>query len=682
MNNFNYLLLIIIIILLIFYLYINYNINLEFFQQLPQADLGPIKFVDYHTNEELGRYPSNWDESELYKRNTALQPTIIKIKRGIRGYKGKSGTTGSPGKCEGIININSIVGDNLEIASDNFRILSDNVKFKNKLCFGDDNKACLDKKLIDKINYNKIIENERDDYKKKVADQYYVLGTAKNLESTRADNAEVEATNYKNKFDTCDALRTNTEKYVTRDQCNKEVNDKDSEWSKIYQPIEKQNDERGVDILKLKKELKNEIGEKSATRTPRMYYTTPEYNLKVNELSKCTKNNQKLLESNNTYSAEWVKKGSAQYKDLSSSEKNKYGEKLDVNDKIITGNNNLYIKKGKCEWSIATDKNLYGKKVSDLITYDTSSFQDPRWGLITPSGTSLETLYGKIGNAGGKPELYMKKEDCHYDIANDKAKYGRIGTDDGKYGKIGTSSGKYGRIGTDDGKYGRIGTDDGKYGKIGDYGLIGTIAGKYGKIGSTGDYYGKIGSGDTNYIIRSSYNTKVNELNDCLNKQDMSNLRTINSTSSKNNLSIKGNNLEFDGNSVTFKNALCIQPDDRTTKVCLTKATIKSMNETPWGPVGPPGTCDATEAFSASSSSPSKLASPKLESRVSISTSASPKVKPGVSISTSERREKSKEATAAAKSAAKARAIATMLKNRNPRSYKTTSTHPRSAYRR
>ena len=105
MNNFNYLLLIIFIILLIFYLYINYNINLEFFQQLPKADLGPIKFIDYHTEEELGRYPSNWDESELYKRDTTLEPTIIKIRRGPRGYKGKT-----PRKTASISGVHTMMG--------------------------------------------------------------------------------------------------------------------------------------------------------------------------------------------------------------------------------------------------------------------------------------------------------------------------------------------------------------------------------------------------------------------------------------------------------------------------------------------------------------------------------------------------------------------------------------------
>ena len=598
MNNFNYLLLIIFIILLIFNLYINYNINLEFFQQLPQADLGPIKFIDYHTGEELGRYPSNWNESELYKNNTTLEPTIIKIRRGPRGYKGKSGTAGSPGKCEGIININSIVGDNLEIASDNFRILSDNVKFKNKLCFGDDNKACLDKALIDKIKDNKIIQNERDDYQNKVSTGYYVLGSAKNLESTRANNAEKEAANFKQKYDTCEALRTNTDKYVTRGQCDKELNDKETYWSEKYNPIEKQNDDRGVEILKLKKDLKNEIDEKSATRTPRMYYTAGEYDSKVDELSKCTKKNQELQESNNTYSSKWVEKGKAVYNHLSQREKNKYGEKLDENDKSIKGPDNLYIKKSKCEWSIANNKNLYGRKVDDLVSFDTSTMFDARWGLITPDNQSVENLYGKITNyKTGNPELYIRKDKCNYDIATDKA----------QYGKIGTSTNEYGQIGTSIGKYGKIGTRKNEYGKIGDYGRIKNGMGNAGgwnesneyckiglcgKIGNVANTFGLIGTQPTNYIIRSEYNKKVNDLNECLSKKDMSNLTSINSASSNNNLSIKGNNLEFDGNTVTFKNGLCIQPD-RGNKVCLTKGTIQQMNNDPYGKQGPPGTCKA-----------------------------------------------------------------------------------------
>lgn len=599
MNNFNYLLLIIFIILLIFNLYINYNINLEFFQQLPKADLGPIKFVDYHTEEELGRYPSNWDESELYKRDTALEPTIIKIRRGPRGYKGKGGTAGSPGKCEGIININSIVGDNLDIASDNFRILSDNVKFKNKLCFGDDNKACLDKALIDKIKYNKIIENERDDYKDKVSKGYYVLGTAKNLESTRANNAENEADDFKKKYDTCEALRTNTDKYVTRGQCDKELYDKETYWSDKYNPIEKQNYDRAAEILELKKELKKEIDEKSATRTPRMYYTAGEYDVKVKGLTDCTKEKQKLQESNNTYSKDWVKKNEALYNHLSPREKKKYGEKLDVNDEIITGDNNLYIKKGKCQWSIAKDKDKYGKKVDDQVSIDISNFSDPRWGLISPDDSSIPNLYGKIGNAdiGGPPELFIKKQNCRYDIAIDKARYGKIGSRENEYGEIGTGAGKYGKIGT----------LKNEYGKIGDYGIIQNGMGddegwnesyEYcrlglcGKIGTTNNDFGLIGDQATNYIIRSEYNNKVDKLNECLSKKDMSNLTSINSASTNNDLSIKGNNLEFDGNTVTFKNGLCIQPDGGE-RVCLTKGTIQQMNDDPSGKQGPPGTCIA-----------------------------------------------------------------------------------------
>ena len=598
MNNFNYLLLIIFIILLIFNLYINYNINLEFFQQLPKADLGPIKFVDYHTEEELGRYPSNWDESELYKRDTALEPTIIKIRRGPRGYKGKGGTAGSPGKCEGIININSIVGDNLDIASDNFRILSDNVKFKNKLCFGDDNKACLDKALIDKIKYNKIIENERDDYKDKVSKGYYVLGTAKNLESTRANNAENEADDFKKKYDTCEALRTNTDKYVTRGQCDKELYDKETYWSDKYNPIEKQNYDRAAEILTLKEDLKSEIDKKSATRTPRMYYTAAEYDSKVDALFKCTENNQKLQESNNTFSTNWVEKGKAIYNHLSVREQNKYGEKLDEDDNSIIGPDNLYIKKDKCEWSIANNKNLYGRKVDDLVSYDTSTMIDPRWGLITPDNTSVENLYGKITNYNtGNPELYIRKDKCSYDIATDKLQYGRIGSNTNEYGQIGTNIGKYGKIGT----------RKNEYGKIGDYGIIQNGMGddegwnesyEYcrlglcGKIGTTNNDFGLIGNQATNYIIRSEYNNKVDELNECLSKKDMSNLTSINSASTNNDLSIKGNNLEFDGNTVTFKNGLCIQPDGGE-RVCLTKGTIQQMNDDPSGKQGPPGTCIA-----------------------------------------------------------------------------------------
>ena len=597
MNNFNYLLLIIFIILLIFYLYINYNINLEFFQQLPKADLGPIKFIDYHTEEELGRYPSNWDESELYKRDTTLEPTIIKIRRGPRGYKGKTGTAGSPGKCEGIININSIVGKDLEIASDNFKILSDNVKFKNKLCFGDDNKACLDKELINKIKYNKTIENERDEYKNKVLTGFYVLGTAKNAETMRANTAEAKADEYEKKFNDCETLRNNTSKYVTRNQCDTELNTKETNWTNKYNPIEKQNNDRGARIIKLEKQLQDEIAKTSATRTPRLYYTATEFNSKNQELQTCIQRNQTLQAANNIYSNNWVEKNKALYEHLSPSEKKKYGEKLDVDDIIILGDDNLYIKKSNCEWSIAKDKHKYGRKVEDLVEFNTATMDNPRWGLISPNDTSISNLYGKIGTAQGN---YGK-------IGTVSGDYGEIGTAQGKYGKIGTASGDYGEIGTAQGKYGKIGTKKNEYGKIGNYGKIQNGMGNgsdwnehdeycrlglCGKIGNINNTYGLIGDSPSNYIIRSKYNEKDAELAECLNKKDMSNLTSINSASSNNNLSIEGNNLEFDSETVTFKNKLCIKSDQGNT-VCLTDKTIQEMNEEPHGKQGAPGICIA-----------------------------------------------------------------------------------------
>ena len=121
MNNFNYLLLIILLIILLFYIYINCNI--EYFQQLPKADLGPIKFVDAdNTDEVLGKFPPDWDENELYRPENNLEPTIIKIKRGPKGFKGKGGSGGLPGKCEGNINISSINGDKLEINTSKLNI--------------------------------------------------------------------------------------------------------------------------------------------------------------------------------------------------------------------------------------------------------------------------------------------------------------------------------------------------------------------------------------------------------------------------------------------------------------------------------------------------------------------------------------------------------------------------------
>lgn len=102
----------IIIIIIILFIYIcNIDNNIiEYFEDeyiFKDFKLGPIKFIDSITREEMGKYPNNWDENEIRKKG--LIETIIKIpkgeigpggERGPKGVVGPRGVRGPVGNCE------------------------------------------------------------------------------------------------------------------------------------------------------------------------------------------------------------------------------------------------------------------------------------------------------------------------------------------------------------------------------------------------------------------------------------------------------------------------------------------------------------------------------------------------------------------------------------------------------
>jgi len=569
MNNFNYLLLIIFIILLIFYLYINYNINFEFFQQLPQADLGPIKFLDFESNELLGKYPSNWKESELYSKDTYLEPTIIYIKRGPRGAQGSAGTTGTPGVCKGNINIGAIVGDKLEIASDNLKILSENTTFKNKLCFGDDKKACLDKNLIDKIKYNKSIQDERDLYKNRVDTGFYVTKTAKDLETSRADQNDKNAQKYKKDFEDCEKLINDTSEYVTRNICDKEINDKNTEWvdkgyEKTIADLSQKVEDLELEAYNLNQDMHNK----------NKYRTAEEYAKKITEIGKLNADIAELKGLNNNYIKNFVERGYATWKDVHPTIQKLYGE-ITTADSL--GDPGLYIKKRDCKCNIASDNENYGLKVS----------ANGNWGEI---GTKIGS-YGKITShevGAYPPEKYIQRGQCNHNIANDATNYGLKVSKNGNWGEIRDQIGFYGKI-----------TNANNLNNLNDYIKkrdchynIANDRRNYGLKVSENGNWGKIGTGENEYIIRSEYNNLREQLRNSQQTSDMSRLTSINENSRTNNLHIYGDNLQFRGNSVTFNNKLCIRtsPDSADT-VCLSADTIRKMNESPCGEKGEDGTC-------------------------------------------------------------------------------------------
>ena len=591
MNNFNYLLLIILLIILLFYIYINCNI--EYFQQLPKADLGPIKFVDAdNTDEVLGKYPPDWDESELYREHNDLEPTIIKIKRGPRGSPGAAGTGGQPGNCKGHINISSINGDKLEINSSKLNILSENVKFKKKLCFGDDNLSCLDKDLINKIYANKTIQNNLESLEEKIKDNTYVPGSLLNAKVTELETAVGKRDKYKKEKEDCNNLINDPDQYVTRELCDQQISNAET-------PLETQLGETGSRVSDMQKSI-DDLSDKlikcnRKLADPSKYRTFDDWNDTNKKLIAAGALVQTQAEKLKDYEENWCKKRAkataidkgCNFHDLHRNEQILYGEIAHSNPDIDR-DKDKYIKIADCKWDLANDKKNYGRKIAEHVDLpeDRVFRHGDRWGLIKSPDVDHQPygLYGKIAQVGSGGEGYIKQSECTVNIATDSDNYGSK-TD---YGLIGGRAGNYGMIGDGADQYmlrskcgienSEIQATDKKINIDGTY---------WGKIGTNNNFYGKIGQ---DVVSMQEYKEIEREITDLKEKKDFSDIDTINAESQRTNLDIGGNSLMFEGESVEFKNEFCIK-NVLGQKQCLTLEDIKKMNSEHCGETGEAGVC-------------------------------------------------------------------------------------------
>jgi hypothetical protein len=438
---------------------------------LPQADLGPIKFVDYDSDEELGKYPSNWKDSELYSEDRYLEPTIIYIKRGPPGSKGPRGQSGTPGICQGNINISKIVGDDLEIASDNLKIASDNTSFKNKLCFGDDKKACLDKDLIQQIKTNKTIENERDACLSQVS-KLRPCCTTKSALEIQVTTLNKKANDFETKFDNCDKLITDPNEYVTRKDCTNEVTAKNQEWvsRKLEETIQKQSekiDELKLEIFNLKSDMVNWVQKRKAMFVDldpdiqKQYgkITTTDSNGSPDEYIKYKDCSVAIAKDKDNYiyknfvsfddvkinKNKYIKISDAKFSTLNQTEKDKYMKKTDirVSDATDKGNYKLltkivvadatdkanYMKKTDIRVSHATDKGNYMKR-NEINFSKLSETEKKKYKLLTNIVVNDATDKGNyklltniVVNDATDKGNYMKKTDIRVSDATDKGNY-------------------------------------------------------------------------------------------------------------------------------------------------------------------------------------------------------------------------------------------------------------------
>lgn len=591
MNNFNYLLLIILLIILLFYIYINCNI--EYFQQLPKADLGPIKFVDAdNTDEVLGKYPPDWDESELYREHNNLEPTIIKIKRGPRGSPGAAGTGGQPGNCKGHINISSINGDKLEINSSKLNILSENVKFKKKLCFGDDNLSCLDKDLINKIYANKTIQNNLESLEEKIKDNTYVPGSLLNAKVTELANAIEQRDKYKKEKEDCNNLINDPDQYVTRKLCDQQISNAET-------PLETQLGETGSQVSDMQNsidDLRDKLSKcNGKLADPSKYRSFDDWNDTNKKLIAAGALVQTQAEKLKDYEENWCKKRAkataidkgCNFHDLHRNEQILYGEIAHSNPDIDR-DKDKYIKIADCKWDLANDKKNYGRKIAEHVDLpeDRVFRHGDRWGLIKSPDVDHQPygLYGKIAQVGSGGEGYIKQSECTVNIATDSDNYGSK-TD---YGLIGGGAGNYGMIGDGADQYmlrSKCGIENSEIQATDK--KINIDGTDWGKIGTNNNFYGKIGE---DVVSMQEYKEIEREITDLKEKKDFSDIDTINAESQRTNLDIGGNSLMFEGESVEFKNEFCIK-NVLGQKQCLTLEDIKKMNSEHCGETGEAGVC-------------------------------------------------------------------------------------------
>jgi len=476
--------------------------------------------------------------------------------------------------------------------------MSNKINFKNKLCFGKDDSACIDEKLIDKINNNKEIENLRDECINSIRDGNYVSITKYNKVKDERDTAKRNYDMKKGEAETCINERKDNTKWVSRDECNKEK-------TSLREPLDLQIET----LTNIKNNFDQNIKDRKLIKKEDIIWEDVPDNVKNNYGKKGTRIGEygEIGIDNNKYGKIGDTSG---YYGLIGTKKGKYGKIGDDSDN--------YLKRSECNSKLQDKNNDIRQR---YVLKGQAEFDDLKSNIQTSYGKigTSNGEYGKIGNAG---DNYLKRSECKWNIAADKSNYGLIGTDNGNYGKIGNNYPDYGLIGVNPGNYGLIGVNPGNYG------LIGVNPGNYGKIGANDSEYFKRNECDYKYLKQTknenickknnqitSYNfdnenLNINSNNDeCVNinlfknlhskyislknKKDLSNINRINS--GRNPLYIDGEEILFNTDEAIF-NRLCFENADRD-RQCLNIDTIKKMNEQPCGPQGPPGTCDDNRAL-------------------------------------------------------------------------------------
>tara|TARA_Y100000389_G_scaffold200752_1_gene241871 strand:+ start:555 stop:2474 length:1920 start_codon:yes stop_codon:yes gene_type:complete len=631
MNNFYYLLIIIFIILFIFYIYIN-NINIELFfsEELPATqhrilplsapDLGPIKFVDFDDeNIELGRYPRDWTDGESSESN--LQPTIIKIKRGQQGITGAGGVTGQPGVCEGNIKIDSIDSNALEIKSDNFKIDSDKITFKNKLCFGDDNTACLDRDLITNIKNHTSYKNRMESLEAAVGNgynsDYWPKSEYDTVDTARIKCEDTDLPTCQGDLDASNALlsaardSTNTlSTYMTRDRhqalLDAEVDPLLVELGHLkdhcMSPSCNYNNNMPACIAKVEQletafnTLDNSIctdpnncpcGETDEPSCDEKYVTMTEYKAKLQKIADLTDEADTALDERET---DYVAIGNASYAHLSTANKNKYCQKTHSYSVDSEEPDNCTF--SDLQQTTRDDYCKIGEE-GDCIFDNLKSTIQSEYGEIG----SANSKYGRIGGACFDTAIcdnYFKRSECDWENATDKDDYCKING----YGNDGCNFNNLhqdiqGRYCTKNGDcaYADLPTDEQNL-----YGQIGTANNLYGQIGTANGEYGEIcypaaPSNDCNnkFVPYSEYETIESQLEECNDSTDLSGINTINSASTDAPLNVYGSSLTFHGQKVMFPDGelclgrQCITPDDMSEMANWSSTKVQ----------GDQGTCDA-----------------------------------------------------------------------------------------
>ena len=600
MNNFYYLLIIIFIILFIFYIYIN-NINIELFftedVALPAPDLGPIIFVDFDKPDiELGKYPSNWTDAQA----SDLEPTIIKIKRGRQGPAGDGGGDGKSAKCTGTIKIDSIESNELEFKGAEFKINSDKIQFNNELCFGereDDGSNCLNRDLIGQIKNHTTQANRLATLEKAIDGPnktYVTLAVRDGLESQKIKCEEdlrekedlltaAQDLIYQADEDIRDSIymqraihKTAIERgeeeaaaALTRAQNAKErmkVPCDNPLWEDSYG--NRYSCHSGNNLFKCSADLTSseaalenlldsicqhpdscDCGPGKNVPCDEKYVKKSYYDEKVDEINAL----RAAATTDNTLMLGMVKRGEAEFDDLSVQNKNKYCRKYDP-------------------WSLDTTGECVFDDLSDYKKNESRNGYG-----------EIGTTNGKYGQIGAYTNQYLKQSEC------DAAKKNAVDDALTDYGEIGPAPSQYiqnlqcnSQCAIDKGTEWERGVDDGR-----DQWRDLAKDNGYGKICDITNYNVNTGCGCIPY----------DDYDELAKAETLDNISSINLNSKQNDLKITGDSLTFYGNKLVFEDnaELCIGGGENDC-VFEEKQALRAFFQRPEvGADGQDGTCSVPE---------------------------------------------------------------------------------------